>query len=92
MRPIKEEAISIARRLLHTSQGDWLSRYDASDEEWMPPRMHMAFLRMGVVSSEPHPEGGYMFTPLGMAVVEELRPGSDTWLRQSPNFHPGDIA
>ena len=26
MSPIKEEAVSIARRLLHTSQGDWLSR------------------------------------------------------------------
>ena len=33
-----------------------------------------------------------MLTPLGLAVAEELKPGSDTWLRQSPNFHPGDIA
>ena len=92
MTEAEKERAAIVRRLLHTSQGDWLSRYDTSDEEWMPPRMHMAFIRMGVVSSEPHPEGGYMLTPLGMAVVEELRPGSDAWLRQSPNFHPGDIA
>lgn len=74
MSPLKEEALSIARRLLHTSQGEWLSRYDPADEEWLPPRMHMAFLRMGIVSSEQHPEGGYMLTPLGTAVVEELKP------------------
>lgn len=89
---LNEEAVSIARRLLHTSQGDWLARYDPDDEEYLPARMKMAFLRMGIVSHEEHPEGGYMLTPLGLAVVEELKPGSNTWLRASPQFHPGDIA
>ncbi len=91
---IAEEATSIARRLRWTAQGDWLSRYDPNDEEWLPPRMHMAFLRMGIVSPQESPEGGYMLTPLGLAVAEELKPepGSDEWLSRSPNFHPGDIA
>jgi len=92
MSATKEEAISIARRLQFTAQGDWLSRYDPKDEEWLPPRMHMAFLRMGIVSPEPHSEGGYQLTPLGLEVAEELKPGGDTWLRASPQFHPGDVA
>lgn len=89
-----EEATSIARRLRHTTQGEWLSRYDPLDEEWLPVQMHMVFLRMGIVSHKESPEGGYMLTPLGLAVVEELKPepGSNEWLRRSPNFHPGDIS
>jgi len=69
---IRMEAISIAQRLLHTGQGDWLSRYDPEDEEFLPPQMHMAFLRMGIVSHEEGPEGGYLLTPLGLAVADEL--------------------
>lgn len=53
MSPIKEEAVSIARRLLHTSQGDWLSRYDANDEEWMPARMHSDWLRRAGLQDTP---------------------------------------
>lgn len=89
---IAEEAESITRRLMFTAQGDWLSRYDPEDEEFLPPRMHMAFLRMGIISPEEHPEGGYILTPLGLAVVENIKPGSETWLKKSPQFHPGDIA
>jgi hypothetical protein len=74
MTPLQEEAISIAQRLRDTSQGDWLSRYDPSDEEYLPARMQMAFLRMGLVSHEESPEGGYMLTPLGLAVAGELSP------------------
>jgi hypothetical protein len=69
----KDEAGSIAFRIQGLEQGDWLGRYDPNDEEWLPPRMHMAFLRMGIVSPKESPEGGYVLTPLGLAVVEELK-------------------
>jgi hypothetical protein len=72
-RGIGEETVSISARLRHTSQGDWLSRYDPKDEEWLPAQMHMAFLRMGIVAAEESPEGGYMLTPLGLSCVEQLK-------------------
>lgn len=70
---IDEEAASIAARVRHTANGDWLARYDPSDEEFMPPKMHMTFLRMGIVTPDGDPRGGYMLSALGLAVVEVLR-------------------
>lgn len=86
--------MSLSRRLRHTEQGDWLSRYDPNDEEWLSARMHIAFLRMGIVSPEMSQDGGYKLTHLGLAVVKKLQPepGSDEWLKRSRHFHPGDIA
>ena len=69
---VRMEAISIAQRLLHTGKGDRLGHYDPEDEEFLPPQMHMSFLRMGIVSHEESPEGGYLLTPLGLAVADEL--------------------
>lgn len=70
---IDEEATSIAARIRHTSNGDWLTRYDPGDEEFMPRQMQMTFLRMGIVSPDEDPRGGYMLTALGLAIVEELQ-------------------
>ena len=70
---MSEERISIARRLLFSEQGDWLARYDPTDEEFLPPRMHMAFLRLGIVSHLESPEGGYMLTDMGKALAADLR-------------------
>lgn len=70
---IDEEAASIAARVRHTANGDWLTRYDPGDEEFLPAPMHMTFLRMGIVSPDEDPRGGFMLTALGLAIVEELQ-------------------
>ena len=70
---IDEEAASIAARIRHTANGDWLTRYDPGDEEFMPAAMHMTFLRMGIITPDGDPRGGYMLSALGLAIVEELR-------------------
>jgi hypothetical protein len=67
----REEAWSIARRLPF-SQEEWLARHDPADPEWCPARMTIAFLRMGLISPD-EVEGGYLLTPLGLAVRSHLK-------------------
>lgn len=65
-------AIRVANTLRYTAKGDWLARYDPEDMEYLPRIMELEFQRMGIVSYEEHPEGGYILTPLGVMVADEL--------------------
>lgn len=71
MSDVADIALTIASRLRHSEQGDWISRHDPADPEWCPPRMVLAFLRLGLVVND-DVEGGYLFTPLGLAVRAHL--------------------